>query len=89
MLRKLLTHCLIDISEMVMPLERLINALRLRTCPRKVTKTVTNDSSILLAIAAATSDAVAGVIRELFVIPWPNRGLAMATPSQRPESKVE
>ena len=53
-------HDRIDISAMVIPFERSEKALRVRTCPRKATKTVVNDSSILLAKAAQRREAMAG-----------------------------
>ena len=82
-------HDLNDISAIVMPLDFFTNARRLSTCPRKVTNTVTKDSSMLLAMAAAIKDAVAGVNLPLLTIPCPKRGLAIAVPSHRPERAVE
>lgn len=47
-------------SAMVMPLELVLNALRVSTCPRKATKTVVKDNSMLFANAVKSSDAVDG-----------------------------
>ena len=58
-----------DISAIVIPLDDLTSARRLSTWPRKVTKTVTKDSSIVFAMAADTKDAVAGGKLPLLVIP--------------------
>jgi hypothetical protein len=48
-------------SGMVTPREAFTIDLRLRTCPRKVTNTVTKDNSIVLANKANRVDAVDGV----------------------------
>jgi hypothetical protein len=53
-------HERMDISAMVMPLDFLANALRLRTWPRKATKTVVKDNSMLFANAAQSKEAVDG-----------------------------
>ena len=49
------------ISAIVMPFEFVTMARWLRTWPRKLTKTVTNESSMVLANAAQSRDAVDGV----------------------------
>ena len=51
-------HDLIDISAIVIPFDLFTSALLLSTCPRKATKTVTYDNSILLAKKANSSEAV-------------------------------
>lgn len=84
-----MTHARIDISAMVIPLGLWANAFLLRTCPRKVTKTVTNDNSIDFANAVQRSDAVAGVILPVVVTCRPQRGLIIATTSHMPDPTVE
>ena len=59
-----------DISASVIP--RLGTKARvLKSCPKNEMKTVTNESSIVLASAAQRSDAVPGGIRPAVVIVWP------------------
>ena len=84
-----MTHARIDISAMVMPLDWLFTAFLLKTCPKKDTKIVTNDNSMLLARAAQRSDAVAGDILPVVVTCRPQRGRINATANQRPEPTVE
>ena len=82
-------HDRIDISPMVIPLEFLEMARRVRTCPRKATKTVVNDNSMLLANAAQSREAVDGGRLLSLEILRPYRGLMMANASQMPENTVE
>ena len=68
------TQFRIVISASVMPLVfRRIDFL-VSTCPRKATKTVTKDNSIVLATSAATSVAVAGIRFPVDAMRWPQRG---------------
>jgi len=60
-----------------------------RTCPRKVTNTVTKDNSIVFANNANTVDAVAGDNFAPECIIRPYLGCAMARTSQIPEKIVE
>ena len=48
-------------SGIVTPFEAFISDFLLRTCPKKVTNTVTKDNSIVLANKAKRVDAVDGV----------------------------
>ena len=82
-------HDLIDISAMVIPFDFFTSALLLRTCPRKATKTVAYDNSILLAKAANSRDAVEYGSLPLVVIRWPYRGLMHARNNHMPEKTVE
>lgn len=85
-----ITQDRIDISAIVIPLDRLAIALRLRIWPRNVTNTVTKDSSILFAIAAHNREAVLGAsFPGLEVILSPYRGLVIAINTQSPEKIVE
>lgn len=76
-------------SAIVTPLEVFINERLLNTWPRKVTKTVTNDNSILFANKANKIDAVSGVSFPPEYINRPYLGCAKATTSQIPEKMVE
>lgn len=82
-------HARIVISAMVTPLDLVRNALRLSTCPKNVTKTVTNDNSMLFANAAHRSEAVDGVSFPVVVICRPYRGLRIAIRSHSPEKTEE
>jgi hypothetical protein len=73
----------------VTPLEAFTMDLLLRTCPRNVTKTVTNDNSIVLANKAKRVDAVDGVKDPPECIVRPYRGCTIASMSQIPEKTVE
>jgi hypothetical protein len=73
----------------VTPLDLLTKDLLLRTCPKKVTNTVTKDNSIVLANKAKKVDAVAGVNDPPECMARPYRGCAMASISQIPEKMVE
>jgi hypothetical protein len=57
-----MTQFLIVISARVTPLEVLLNAFLVNTCPRTATKTVTNDNSMVLAARVASRVAVEGMI---------------------------
>lgn len=69
-----MTQFRISISESVMPWDVRTNARRVRTCPRKATKTVTNVNSIDLARSATRRDAVAGCSAPDDDIVRPHRG---------------
>lgn len=84
-----ITHARIEISAILIPLEFLINALLLSTWPRKATRMVTKDISIVLEMAAQSKDAPAGVSITFTVIFWLYRGFRMASTSQIPENIVE
>jgi hypothetical protein len=66
-----------------------LNARRLRTCPRKATKDVTNESSISLANTVVSSIAFAGVRGPLLVIRFPQNGSRIANPKKIPEKTQE
>ena len=66
-----------------------MKARRLSTWPRNATKTVTNDSSMVLAKRAQSSDAVEGAKPPTGLILRPYRGFAIAMISQTPERIVE
>lgn len=70
-----MTQVRIDISAIVNPSDFPLNALLLRTCPIIPTKTVTNDSSMVFAIAVHSRDAVAGGSLPFVVMCRPYRGL--------------
>ncbi len=74
---------------MFIPFEFLMKARRLRTWPKKATKTVTKDSSIVLAKRAQSNDAVEGARPPIGLILCPYRGLTMAMISQTLERMVE
>ena len=77
------------ISAIVTPREDLINDRRLRTWPRKVTKTVTKDNSIVFANRAKRMEAVSGVKSPPECIARPYRGCTIASTKYIPENKVE
>lgn len=56
-----MTHVRIESSAIVTPREAFTRERRLNTWPRNVTKTVTNDSSMVLAKSAKRIEAVSGV----------------------------
>lgn len=84
-----ITQVRIDISAIVTPLEDLTNDRRLRTWPTNVTKTVTNDNSMVLAKSAKTIEAVAGLKVPPVRMTLPYLGLQMDSTSQRPDHIVE
>lgn len=69
------------ISESVIP-SLVVIALLVRTCPINATKTVTKDISIVLARIAVTKFAVDNVMAPCDDTVVPQRGSAMAAPSQ-------
>jgi hypothetical protein len=83
-----MTHVLMVNSGMVTPREALTNDLLLRTCPKKVTKTVTKDNSMVLANNAKSVEAVEGLKDPRDEI-MAYRGCIMASISQIPEKMVE
>jgi hypothetical protein len=76
-------------SGIVTPRDALTNDLLLRTCPKKVTNTVTNDNSIVLAHNAKSVEAVEGLKEPPECIVRPYRGCTIASISQIPEKVVE
>ena len=84
-----ITQVRIDNSAMVTPLDDLMRERRLRTWPKNVTKTVTNDSSMVFANRANRIDAVSGVIFPPEYIDRPHLGWIKPTMSHIPEKTVE
>jgi hypothetical protein len=76
-------------SGMVTPRDALTNDLLLRTCPKKVTNTVTKDNSMVLANNAKRVEAVEGLNDRPDCIVRPYRGCITASISQIPEKMVE
>lgn len=67
------------ISARVMPLDRLTKDLLVRTWPRNVMNTVTNDISMVFANSVHTTEAVAGLMPPLDEMALPHRGWYTAT----------
>lgn len=76
-------------SGMVTPRDTFTNDLLLRTCPKKVTNTVTKDNSMVLANSAKSVEAVEGLNDPPDCILRPYRGCTTASISQIPEKTVE
>src|ERR1700712_5193083 len=84
-----MTQVLIVNSARVTPRDALTRDLRLSTCPRKVTKTVTNDNSMVLANSAKTIEAVEGLKEPPECIILPYLGCTRAITSHRAVKTVE
>jgi hypothetical protein len=84
-----MTQVRIDSSAIVTPRDALTSDRRLKTCPRNVTNTVTNDNSMLLANSANRIEAVSGVSLPPECIARPYLGWTRAITSHIPEKTVE
>jgi hypothetical protein len=87
--RKCLTQVFMLNSDIVTPRESLDNERLVKTCPRKLTNTVTKLNSIVFAKSANNVDAVAGVICPFEMILRPYRGCQNPNINHRPEKSVE